>query len=144
MAGYWPTAADHDPIVTLRMNATPKLVFSKTLKTVEWQNSRLATGSIPEEVARLKQGSGFLWVGGTTLATSFLELGLIDEIRVILTPILLRGGNTVFGGIRQRHELRLVSTRSFNYGSAVATYRADAGGYPLTPISVSRRYSSIA
>src|SRR6202521_2164682 len=94
MAGYWPTAADNDPVVKEQMNGTPKLVFSRTLKTVEWQNSRLATGSIADEVARLKQvpGDGLLPVGGSDLAAAFLELGLIDELRIILTPVLLGGG----------------------------------------------------
>jgi dihydrofolate reductase len=50
MAGYWPTASDDDSVVKKRMNSTPKLVFSETLQRVEWQNARLATGSIAEEV----------------------------------------------------------------------------------------------
>jgi len=127
MASYWPTAPDDD-LVKQFMNAKPKLVFSKTLKTVDWQNSRLATGSIADEVARLKRdsGEGLLWVGGNALASSFLELGLLDEIRMILTPILLGGGNTVLGGITQRHPLEYVSTRAFNSGNVVVTYRPAA------------------
>jgi dihydrofolate reductase len=60
---------DNDPAVKEKMNSTPKLVFSKTLKKVEWQNSRLATGSIADELARLKQvpGDGLLPVGGSDL-----------------------------------------------------------------------------
>ena len=54
MAGCWPTDTDNDPVVTEKMNSTPKLVFSRTLKKVGWQKSRLATGSIADEVARLK------------------------------------------------------------------------------------------
>jgi dihydrofolate reductase len=79
MAGYWPTAPDNDAAVRDQMNGTPKLVFSKTLESVEWQNSRLATGSVADEVARLKQmpGDGLLWVGGSDLASSFLEQGLL-------------------------------------------------------------------
>jgi dihydrofolate reductase len=125
MAGYWPTASDDDAAVRDQMNGTPKLVFSRTLKSVTWQNSRLATGSIADEMARLKQapGDGLLWVGGSALAASFLELGLIDEIRVILTPILLSGGTTMFGNIKRRHGLSLVSARSFNSGNVLLTYR---------------------
>lgn len=124
MAGYWPSAADNDPRVKERMNRTPKLVFSKTLKDVTWQNSRLATGSLAEEVARLKQtpGQGLLWVGGSRLAASFLEQGLLDEVRIILTPILLGAGHPVFEGIRQRQPLRLLSTRIFKSGNVVLTY----------------------
>src|ERR1700687_4648978 len=113
MVSYWPTATDDDPDVTFQMNETPKLVFSKTLKSLEWPSARLATGSIAQEVARLKSapGDGFLWVGGSNLASAFLEEGLLDEVRIILTPALLGAGHTVFGDIKRRHQLKHVSTR---------------------------------
>ena len=125
MAGYWPTAADNDPVVKEQMNSTPKLVFSRTLKKVEWQNSRLATGSIAEEVALLKQvpGDRLLPVGGSDLAGSFLEQGLMDELHIILTPILLGGGKTVFAGIKKRYPLRLLSTKRFKSGNVVLIYQ---------------------
>lgn len=124
MASYWPNDTENDPVVKEKMNSMPKLVFSSALKRVEWQNSRLATGSIAEEVARLKQvpGEGLLWVGGSALAASFVELGLMDELRVILTPILLGDGNTVFDGIRKRYPLRLLSTKTFKSGNVVLIY----------------------
>ena len=77
MAGSWPTDTDNDPVVKEKMNSTPKLVFSRTLKKLEWQNSRLATGSIADEVARLKQapGDGVLPVGGSDLAASSSSRG---------------------------------------------------------------------
>ncbi len=82
MAGYGPTAQGDHSGVTEKMNRTPKLVFSSTLKRVDWQNWRLATGSVADEVARLKQvpGDGLLWVGGSDLEASFLEQGWVDEI----------------------------------------------------------------
>jgi dihydrofolate reductase len=124
MAGYWPTSTDNDPDVTYQMNETPKLVFSRTLKSLEWKGARLATGSIAEEVARLKSapGDGLLWVGGSELASAFLEAGLLDEVRIILTPILLGAGHTVFGDIKRRHELKYVSTKSFASGNVLVTY----------------------
>ncbi len=125
MAGYWPTAQDNDAGVKDLMNRTPKLVFSRTLTNVSWQNSRLATGSIAEEVARLQQlpGNGLLPVGGSDLAAEFLELGLMDELHIILTPMLLGGGKTVFDGITRRHSLQLLSTRTFKSGTVVLVYR---------------------
>ena len=113
MAGYWPTATGDYPAVAELMNNTPKLVFSRTLKSVDWQNSRLATGSIADEVARLKQapGDGLIHVGGNELAMEFLEKGLIDEIRIILTPIVLGSGNSLFAGLQKRCSLNLLSTR---------------------------------
>jgi len=95
MGGYWPTARDdEDPDV---------------------QNSRLATGSAADEVARLMRvpGDGLFWVGGSDLAVSFLEQGLMDELRIIFTPILLGKGKTVFGAIKKRYPLKLLSTKSF-------------------------------
>ncbi len=91
---------------------------------VGWQNSRLATGSIADEVARLKQfpGDGLLPVGGSELAASFLEQGLMDELRFILTPILLGRGDTVFDGIKKRYQLRLLSTKRFRSGNVVLIY----------------------
>lgn len=124
MAGYWPTAPGDDPFVKEQMNGTPKLVFSRTLKRVDWQNSRIATGSVADEVARLKQGpgDGLLWVGGSDLASSFLEQGLMDEIRIVLTPVLLGAGKTVFDAIKKRYPLKLLSTKSFKSGNVVLTY----------------------
>lgn len=124
MAAFWPAEKGDHSGVTAKMNSTPKLVFSRTLKHVDWQNSRLATGSIADEVARLKQapGDGLLWVGGSDLAASFLEQGLVDEIRVIVTPILLGAGKSVLGAITRRHRLKLLGTRSFSSGSHVLTY----------------------
>ena len=125
MARYWPTDTENDPVVREKMNSTPKLVFSRTLKKVEWQNSRLATGSIADEVARQKQvpGDGLLPVGGSDLAASFLEQGLMDELRIILTPIVLGAGKTVFDGIIRRHPLKLLSTRQFKSGNVVLIYQ---------------------
>ena len=122
MAGYWPTADDDS--VKEQMNGKPKLVFSRTLKRVDWQNSRLATGSIADEVAALKRvpGDGLLWVGGSDLASSFLEQGLLDEIRFIVTPILLGAGKTVFDAIKKRYPLKLLSTKSFKSGNVILTY----------------------
>jgi dihydrofolate reductase len=124
MAAAWPADTENDPVVKEKMNSTPKLVFSRTLKKVEWQNSRLATGTIADEVARLKQvpGDGVLPVGGSELAAAFLDRGLMDELHIILTPVLLGGGNTVFDGIKKRHRLRLLSTKQFKSGNIVLIY----------------------
>ena len=129
MAGYWPTAVDDDPIKGY-MNGTPKLVFSRRLKEVRWENSRLATRPIEEEVAALRRapGDGLLWVGASGLAAEFLDRSLLDELRVVFTPVLLGAGHSLLAGITRRHPLKLASTRSFGSGVIVATYVPAARG----------------
>lgn len=63
MAGYWPTAKDNNPVVTEKLNGLPKLVFSRTLKSVDWQNSRLARKPIVDEIARLNKIPGTVCSG---------------------------------------------------------------------------------
>ncbi|HEY5094644.1 MAG TPA: dihydrofolate reductase family protein [Candidatus Eremiobacteraceae bacterium] len=123
MAGYWPTVTDDDPVAK-ELNGRPKLVFSRSLKTVDWNNSRLASGSIADEVAHLKKipGDGLLWVGGSELAAAFLDQGFMDEVRFIMTPVLLGAGNPVFGDIKKRHELNLLWTKRFASGNVVLAY----------------------
>jgi dihydrofolate reductase len=127
MAAYWPTAEGNDRSVKAfkdLMNGKPKLVFSRTLKKVEWQASRLASGTISQEVTRLKQtpGDGLICVGGSDLAASFLEEGLLDELWVLLTPVLIGGGKTFVGAIKTRHPQKLLSTRAFKSGNVALTY----------------------
>ena len=129
MASFWPTAEGDDSSVKSfkdLMNGKPKLVFSRTLKRVEWQNSRLASGTISEEVARLKQtpGDGLICVGGSDLAASLLEEGLLDELWVLVTPVLIGGGKTLMDAIKKRHPLKLLSTRAFKSGNVALTYDA--------------------
>lgn len=81
-------------------------------------------GSVADEVARLKRtpGDGLLWVGGSDLAVSFLEQGLMDELRIIFTPIMLGAGKTVFDAMEKRYPLKLLSMKSFKSGNVVLTY----------------------
>jgi dihydrofolate reductase len=123
MVSYWPTVTDDDPVAK-EMNGRPKLVFSKSLKSIDWNNSQLASGSIADEVARLKSipGDGLLWVGGSELASAFLDQGLMDEMRFILTPVLLGTGHAVFSEITKRHELKPLWTKKFESGNVIAAY----------------------
>jgi dihydrofolate reductase len=124
---YWETA-DRDPSVgeTERefariWQALPKIVFSTTLEKVEG-NARLASGSAADEVARLKAQAGKdLAVGGAGLASTFARLGLIDEYRLFVSPVVLGGGTPYFPALEQRVDLELVETRTF--GSRVVYLR---------------------
>ena len=116
---YWDTALE-DPSLSQTARefahiweATPKVVFSTTLKEVSG-NARLATGTIAEEVARLKEQPGAdLAVGGAGLASAFIELGLVDEFRLFVCPTVLGAGTPYFPPGMERIELELLETRTF-------------------------------
>jgi dihydrofolate reductase len=101
--------------------ALPKVVFSTTLEEVEG-NARLATDGVVEEVARLREQPGKdLAVGGAGLAATFIELGLVDEFRLFVSPVVLGSGTPYFPALAKRIDLELVETRTF--GSPVVYLR---------------------
>jgi dihydrofolate reductase len=124
MAGYWPTAADspdatkHDIDHARWVNQAPKLVFSRTLKSAEWQNSRIVRDNFPEEIARLKAqpGKNLLMIGSTTTAHTFMQLGLIDEYRINVNPVVLGSGSPLFAEIKDTINLQLVSAKAYASG----------------------------
>lgn len=125
MASYWPTdaAKADDPQVASRMNAMPKFVFSRTLEGIDWANTTLL-GHAEEGVARLKQepGKDLIVMGSGTLAASLAKRGLIDEYRIMVNPVVLGNGTTLFGGIAQPPHLMLRETRTFASGNVLLTY----------------------
>ncbi len=127
MASYWPTdvAIKNDPIVADKMNTLPKIVFSRTLERVEWNNTRLAKGNIVEEISKLKQQSGkdLLLFGSADLASTLTNLGLIDEYRVMVNPVVLGSGNPLFKGIKDKLDLKLVSAKTFRNGNVLLCYQ---------------------
>jgi dihydrofolate reductase len=126
---YWETA-DQDPSVGEAevefagiWQALPKIVFSTTLESVEG-NARLAEDGVAEEVARLKDQPGKdLAVGGAGLAASFIELGLVDEFRLFVSPVVLGGGTPFFPALDTRIALELVETRTFGSRVEYLRYR---------------------
>ena len=125
MVAYWPTADQNPTAPSYEVDyahiwkAVPKVVFSKTLATVDW-NSRLAGGDPRAEVAKLKSQPGkSMSVGGLTLASYLAQAGLIDEYRLYYVPILLGSGKTVFAGLGQRVRLQLIETRAFSSGTVL-------------------------
>jgi dihydrofolate reductase len=134
MAAFWP-AADADPAAPAYVadfariwRDKPKVVFSRTLEQVEW-NARLVRGDIAAEVRRLKEQPGLdMGVGGAALAATFMQLGLIDEYRLLVHPVILGGGTPFFPPLDGRIGLQLVETRTFGSGVVYLRYRrADEG-----------------
>lgn len=126
MASYWPTTAakTDDPVVAGKMNATPKIVFSKTLREVDWENTRLIKENFAEEMLKLKKqpGKDMIIFGSSDLAVSFIEHGLIDDYRIMVNPIVLGQGTSLFKGLQKKLELKLVKTRTFKSGNVVLYY----------------------
>ena len=120
-----PSASDAALEFAQIWKATPKVVFSTTLETVEG-NARLVRGDAAEEVARLKQEPGeHLAVGGAGLAATLIERGLVDEYRQFVNPVVLGGGTPYFPALEDQISLELVETRTF--GSRVVYLRYRAG-----------------
>ena len=100
-----------------------KIVFSQTLKKVIWKNTKLLAGGIKEEVEKLKQQPGRnIIVGSPTLIVTLAQLGLIDEYRFCVQPIILGNGLPLFKNISQRIDLPLLSTKTFGSGVVTLCY----------------------
>jgi dihydrofolate reductase len=118
-----PSAAEHEVEFARIWQALPKIVFSTTLTEVEG-NARLATEGVREEVAKLRQQpGGDLAVGGAGLAAGFTRLGLIDEYRLFVSPVVLGGGTPYFPPLEERIAIELVETRTFGSRVVYLRYR---------------------
>lgn len=132
MASYWPSIEGNrdDPIVAGFMTNTPKVVFSNSLQKAEWQNTRLVSGDMSAEIARMKHlpGKDMIIFGSGKITSALTNTGLIDEYRIIICPVILGGGTPLFAGVNNRPKLDLVSTRKFDNGNVLLTYRPHAQG----------------
>jgi dihydrofolate reductase len=129
MASYWPTpmASRNDPVVALRMNEMPKIVFSRTMQKAAWTNTRLVKGNVPAEIRRLKaeQGKGMAIMGSGTIIAQLAPERLIDEYQVVVIPLILGSGRTMFDGVTSRVRLKLTGTRAFRNGRVLLCYEHD-------------------
>ena len=129
MARYWPTEAARtgDPVVARVMNETAKIVFSKSLELAAWENTRVVTGNCADEVRRLKTlpGKDMAIQGSSDLTVSLLGLGLVDEIHLMVNPVLLGAGRRLFGGLKAKRPLRLLRSQPFRSGNVLLCYAVD-------------------
>lgn len=121
MIAYWPQLSDEFATV---MNETPKLVFSRTLDSVEW-NSRLINEDGVNEIQRLKQKNGkdMVLFAGADLAETFIKNNLIDEYRLIVNPIVLGGRKPLFKNTEVTLDLELKDSTTFNCGNVILIYK---------------------
>lgn len=122
MSTYWPYALDNPAAAKEELEYARlwlemrKVVFSRTLKHVEW-NAALASGDIAKEIERLKEEPGRnMSVGGPGLAASFMELDLIDEYHMYVFPVILGGGKRMYPFLTKSKKLRLADTQAFRSG----------------------------
>ncbi len=127
MASYWPTPAaqSDDPVVANLMNILPKVVFSRTLQKAEWNNTRLITNNVAEEILKMKQESGndLAVFGSADLLSNLMQMNLVDEHRVMVNPVLIGSGTPLFKSIAQKVNLKLVKARTFKSGNVLLYYQ---------------------
>ena len=127
MASYWPTpeALRSDPVVAAGMNKAEKVVFSRTMDKVDWNNTRLVKGDLLDEIRRLKQGSGtdLAILGSGSLVAQLAPAGLIDQFQMLLNPLVIGAGRTMFEGVKDRLAFKLSTTRVFKNGNLLLTYQ---------------------
>ncbi len=122
-AAAWPTIED-DAGFAEKMNAMPKYVVSSTLREAEWNNSTILSGDVVEEVAKLKREvDGVILVAGSAqLVQAMVEHDLVDELRLMVFPVLLGTGKRLFGEVSEKKPLRLVGSQTLGDGIALLTY----------------------
>jgi dihydrofolate reductase len=126
-AGYWPNASEEEQVVAVPLNTKPKHVASTTLsEPLEWQNSRLLEGDVPDAVRALKEDEGgdLHVIGSPVLVWTLIEHDLVDEYRLIIDPLILGKGKRLFADVGPRRALRLVESRATSTGAILATYGA--------------------
>ena len=123
MASFWPSpmAAELFPIVAENMNKSQKIVCSNTLKNVDWKNTSIIKGDIIEQIKQLKKkgNKGITILGSGSLISQLSDAGLIDKYTIMLDPLALGKGTSIFDGIQNNLELKLISSRVFEKDSIV-------------------------
>ena len=127
MARYWPTpiAIKNDPIVANGMNNADKIVFSRKLKKVEWNNTRLVKNNVVKEMKKMKQmpGKDMTLLGSGSIVTQLANQGLIDEYQIMIDPVVINIGTPLFKDIKNKLDLKLTMTRTFKSGVVLLCYR---------------------
>lgn len=131
MHSYWPSvssnpsATQHERNHAEWIEKTAKIVFSTTLEKVEWNNSRLLKEDVEEEIITLKQqpGKDMVILGSPRLAHQLMQLDLIDEYKITVSPVLIGNGLPLFQGLREKINLKLIENKTFNSGAIGLVYQ---------------------
>jgi dihydrofolate reductase len=127
MKSYWPTPAamQYFPSVAERMNNLPKVVFSRSLESATWDNSRLVKENMASEVRQMKResGSDLVILGSGSIVSQLTQERLIDEYQIVIVPVILVNGRTLFESVRDKVMLDLLEERTFANGNVFLRYR---------------------
>src|SRR5437868_9586526 len=127
MASFWPTAQASElmPSVADRMNSAQKVVFSRTLDKVAWNNTRLFRRDLVGEVRKLKDNTseGIVILGSGTIVSQLAQASLVDEYQFAVNPIVLGSGRTLFEGMTRQVRLERTQSRSFRNGNVFVVYK---------------------
>jgi dihydrofolate reductase len=127
MAAYWPTeqAKANDPAITSRMNDMEKLVFSTTLTDASWSGTTVVRGEVTEQMPTIKSAAGraLFVLGSAHLTANLAQAGLLDKLRIMVCPIVLGQGRSLFEDLKDRVSLTLLGVRQFDSGNVVLSYR---------------------
>ncbi len=130
MVSYWPTpmAKQNDANLTDRMNSASKVVFSRTMDKATWNNTKLVKGDLAREVRKMKNeaGEGMVILGSGNIVSQLAAEGLIDEYHLVVNPIILGQGRTMFEGVKDKLDLKLTKSRAFNNGNVFLCYEPAA------------------
>ena len=129
-AGSWPKVPDNPSVsedekaYARKLNSMRKIVFSKTLDKVEWNNSTLLKEVVPGEIEKLKQepGKNIVIYGSASIVQTLMNFGLIDEYQLLVHPIVLGNGKPLFKGLYDKHKLKLLRTATFSSGVVALHY----------------------
>ena len=130
-AGSWPhvpdspNASEGEKEYARKLNAMRKIVFSRTLESVEWNNSQLLKEVVPEEIQQLKQepGRDMVIYGSASLVRTLTNLGLIDEYQLLVHPVILGSGKPLFQDIKDQVKLKLVNAKTHPSGVVLLSYQ---------------------
>ena len=126
MIQYWPTpeAMKNDPVVAKGMNGLPKVVFSRTLTRPTWNNTKVVKGDLAAEVRKMKEapGADMVILGSGSIVSQLTKARLIDEYQLVVVPVVLGKGRTMFDGIPEKVALQRTKTRSFGNGNVFLSY----------------------
>jgi dihydrofolate reductase len=127
MASFWPAplAAENMSVIAERMNNLPKVMFSRTMDKVSWNNTKLVKSDMAGEIRKMKneRGENMVIFGSESIISQLTQEGLIDAYQIVVDPVAPGKGRTMFDGIKEKLPLKLKNMRTFGNGNVLLCYQ---------------------